>query len=201
LPDYEYDVFRYESLAVNNYGFITVEPAKYGLPPEMCGQTVQAKIYFDKIEVYSDRCLIKTFKRSYTKNDEVYDWREYLPALSKKPGAIPHTRFFGQMPKLWQEHLKTATNRERKSALTVLQEIVTDGNDALCDEALELASDSGRTDADSIRQCYYLISRPENHPYPLMLSGNPPKHNFNPDLTAYDRIYIVTDNENGGDVL
>jgi hypothetical protein len=149
LPVYEYDVFRYESLTISKTGYINVDPAKYGLSPEMNGQIVQAKIYFDKIEVYSDNCLIKTFRRSYTKNEEVHDWRTYLSVLSKKPGAVPHTRFFNQMPILWQEHLKSVTNRERKSALTVLKEIVADGNDALCDEALELALDSGRADADS----------------------------------------------------
>ena len=200
LPEYEYDVFRYESLTVKKDGFILIDAAKYGMPPEMNGQIVQAKIYFDKIEVYSDNCLIRTFRRSYTKNEEVYDWRAYLSVLSKKPGAVPHTRFFGQMPLLWQAHLKEATNRERKSALTVLMEIVADGNDNLCDEALELALDNGRTDADSIRQCYYLISKLEHHPKPLALPGDTPLNGFAPDLTAYDRIYIINnDDETGGD--
>jgi hypothetical protein len=198
LPVYEYDVFRYESLTVGKTGYISVDPAKYGLSPEMNGQIVQAKIYFDKIEVNSDKCLIKTFRRSYTKNEEVHDWRTYLSVLSKKPGAVPHTRFFDQMPILWQEHLKSATNRERKSALTVLKEIVADGNDALCDEALELALDSGRTDADSIRQCYYLISKLENHPRPLQLPGDTPLNGFDPDLTVYDMIYFVKDGETNG---
>ena len=198
LPEYEYDVFRYESLKVGKTGYISVDPAKYGLSPEMNGQIVQAKIYFDKIEVYSDNCLLKTFARSYKKNDEVHDWRTYLPVLSKKPGAVPHTRFFGQMPKLWQEHLKTASNRERKSALTVLMEIVQDGNDALCDEALELALDSGRTDADSIRQCYYLVSRLESHPRPLQLPGDAPLNGFDPDLSVYDMICLTCNDESGG---
>jgi hypothetical protein len=33
----------------------------------------------------------------------------------------------------------------------VLSEIMSDGNNDLCDDALELATDAGRTDADSIR--------------------------------------------------
>jgi len=189
LPEYEYDVFRYENLTVNKYGFVEVDPAKYGLSPEMSGRIVQAKIYFDRIEVYDDRCLLKTFRRSYEKNEEVYDWREYLPTLTKKPGAVPHTRFFNQMPKLWQEQLKSLDNRGRKSALLVLMEIVTDGNDVLCDDALELAADSGRTDADSIRQCYYIISRQEKYPNPLEFAANPTLINYSPDLAAYDNLY------------
>jgi hypothetical protein len=83
--------------------------------------------------------------------------------------------------------LKTK-GRERKTALMLLTEIVNDGNDDLCDEALELAAECGRTDADSIRQCYYMIAKPENHPFPLKLSTEPPLINYRPDLSAYDGL-------------
>jgi len=198
LPDCEYEVFRYENLPVNKYGFIEIDKVKYGLSPEMNGMIVQAKIYFDKVEAYNDRFLIKTFVRSYEKNEEVYDWREYLTTLAKKPGAVPHTRFFDQMPKLWQEYLKNSGNRERKSALVVLLEIVTDGNEALCDEAFELAAESGRTDADSIRQCYYMISKTEHYPPPLALSANPPLSGYTPDLAAYDILHSLKDTDGNG---
>jgi hypothetical protein len=187
LPEYEYDVFRYESLSANKFGFVTVDSVKYELSLEMNGSIVQAKIYFDRVEVYYDRQLLKSFPRGYERNAEVYDWKEYLPSLVKKPGAAPHTRFFGQMPKLWQEHLKSSSSRERRTALQILMEMVNDGNEAFCDEALELASENGRTDADSIRQCYYLITKAENHPAPLTLSSSPPPNSgYSPDLTVYD---------------
>ena len=38
LPEYEYEVFRYESLFVGKTGFIKVDTAKYGLPPEFYGK-------------------------------------------------------------------------------------------------------------------------------------------------------------------
>jgi transposase len=188
LPEHEYEVFRYESLTVNNYGFFTVDTNKYGLSPEMSGQTVQAKIYFDKIEIFYDRCLLKTCQRSYEKNSEACDWKDYLPSLVKKPGATEHTRFFNQMPKLWQEYLRSVKGGERKSALLLLLEIVRDGNEALCDEALELAGEYGKLDNDSIRQCYLLIAKPENHPHPLQLATEPPLLNYRPDLSVYDRL-------------
>jgi transposase len=188
LPPHEYDVFRYESVRADKCGFITIDTVKYGLPPYMCEKILQAKIYFDKICVYHDRSLIKTFIRSYDKHDEVMGWKDYLSSLTRKPGAVPHTRFFNQMPKLWQEHLKQADNRERKSALSLLMEIVGDGNESLCDEALQLAEENGRTDTDSIRQCYYLISKTENYPRPLTFKSSPPIINYTPDLTVYDKL-------------
>jgi transposase len=188
LPEYEYEVFSYESLSVSKAGFILVDTNRYGLSPEMSGKVVQAKIYFDKIEVFYDHCLMKTCRRSYDKNGEDLDWRDYLPTLVKKPGATEHTRFFNQMPKLWQEYLKSIGGRERKSALTLLSEIVGDGNEALCDDALELAGEYGKLDADNICQCYLLISKPENHPQPLRLATEPPALNYRPDLTVYDGL-------------
>jgi len=188
LPAYEYEVFSYESFPVNKNGFVRVDKAKYGLSPELYGKTVQAKIYFDKIEIFYDHCLLKTFWRSYERNNENYDWKDYLPSLVKKPGATEHTRFFNQMPKLWQEYLKSVTGRERKSALLLLSEIVSDGNEALCDDALELANEYGRLDNDHIRQCYLLISKPENYPQPLKLAADTPLLNYRPDLSVYDGL-------------
>ena len=188
LPEHEYEVFRYDSLKINKYGFIKVDTNKYGLSPEMLNQVVQVKIYHDKIEAYYDHCLLKVFRRIYDKNGEESDWKDYLPALVKKPGSTEHTRFFNQMPKLWQEYLKSVYGRERKSALLLLSEIVQDGNEALCDDVLELAGGYGRPDNDSIRQCYMLISKPENHPQPLIFEANPPLSNYCPDLTVYDKL-------------
>ena len=201
LPEYEYEVFSYESLRVTKGGFLLIDPARYGLSPEMGGMKVQAKIFFDKIEVYHDRCLIKTFDRSYDKNAEVLDWRQYLGTLTRKPGAVPHTRFFNQMPKLWQRHLADADNKSRKSALLLLMEIVADGNESLSDEALELAYDNGRIDADSIRQCYYMIAKPEHHPSPLALLSDAPESGYSPNLLVYDNLLEITCPSEGGKVL
>jgi hypothetical protein len=174
--------------ATGKTGFATVDKSKYGLSPELSGKIVQAKIYFDRIQFFYDRQLLKTYERSYEKNSEVSDWKQYLPTLLRKPGAAEHMRFFDQMPKLWQGYLKATKGKERKSALTLLMEIVQDGNEILCDDTLELAGEYGRLDNDSIRQCYYLITKPENHPVPMKLNSEPPLLNYNPDLTVYDML-------------
>jgi transposase len=188
LPKYEYDVFRYESVTVNKTGFITVESVKYGLSPELSGKVVQAKIRFDRIELFYDHHLLKTYDRSYEKNKAAADWKQYLPTLVQKPGAVEHTQFFDQMPKLWQEYLRNTKGGERKTALSLLMEMVNDGNESLCDEALELANEYGRLDNDSIRQCYLLIAKPENRPVPMKLVSAPPPLNYKPDLSVYDAL-------------
>jgi hypothetical protein len=51
-----------------------------------------------------------------------------------------------------------------------------------------MASENGRTDIDSIRQCYFLISKLENHPSELRFITEPPKANYHPDLSVYDGL-------------
>ena len=91
------------------------------------------------------------------------------------------------MPELWQSHLTQTTGKERKDALQLLCEIVSDGNAEMCDDALLLAQENGRTDADSLRQCYYMISKREYHPAPLNLDSSPVM-NYNPNLSVYDGL-------------
>lgn len=90
------------------------------------------------------------------------------------------------MPDGWQTYLSQSQGKERKSALQLLHEIVSDGNAQLCEDALALACENGRTDADSIRQCYYLIAKKEHRPVPLKLPT--PALNYNPNLSAYDGL-------------
>ncbi len=100
--------------------------------------------------------------------------------------GVYHTRFFHQMPGSWQSYLSQSHGKERKSALQLLNEIVSDGNAELCEDALALAGENGRTDADSIRQCYYLIAKKEHRPVPLQIPT--PALNYNPCLSAYDGL-------------
>ena len=153
LPEYPFEVFRYQAATVSKTGLVSIDSNRYGVSPELAGKTLQAKIYFDRIEFFYEHTLNATYKRSYEKNHTFYDWRRYVSLLCKKPRAVENARFFDQMPKLWQKHLKE-TDGKKKDALKLLKEIVLDGNSALCDEALEMAYANGRTDADSLRQRY-----------------------------------------------
>ena len=186
LPAYDFPVFRYTTLTVGKSGFATIDTNRYGLSPSLAGETVQAKIFFDHVEFFHDHVPVGQFKRSYGSNEEIYDWTQYVTTLCRKPGAIEHTRFFRQMPDGWQSYLSQSQGKERKSALQLLNEIVSDGNAELCEDALALAGENGRTDADSIRQCYYLIAKKEHRPVPLKLPT--PALNYNPSLSVYDGL-------------
>lgn len=187
LPEHPFTVFRYEALVANKNGFVVIDTNKYGLSPTLAGKTVQSKVFYDHIEFFYDHQPVGIFRRCYGKKQEICDWTQYVFELCKKPRAVEHTRFFSQMPEHWQAHLAQTVGKDRKDALQLLCEIVSDGNAALCDDALILAQKNGRTDADSLRQCYYMISRREYRPMPLDL-GSSPVMNYNPNLAVYDGL-------------
>ncbi|MDL2249009.1 hypothetical protein LJB89_04885, partial [Tyzzerella sp. OttesenSCG-928-J15] len=70
LPENEYRVFRYETVRINNYGFVTIDNNKYGVTPELAGEQAEVKIYFNRIEIYFEHTLLKTYERCYGQNQE-----------------------------------------------------------------------------------------------------------------------------------
>lgn len=188
LPEHPFSVFRYEALTVNKYGFVTIDTNKYGLSPALSRKTVQAKIFYDHVEFYYDHQPAGRYRRSYERNQEFYDWTQYVGILLRKPGAMEHTRFFSRMPQQWQTLLSHTKGSARKDALQLLQEIVSEGNVELCEEVLCFAAENGRTDPDSIRQCYYMIAKKEFRPMPLKLRIKEPKPGEAPDLKTYDAL-------------
>jgi hypothetical protein len=188
LPETEYEVYRSEQGRVNNYGFITVDNNKYGVSPELTGQAVEVRLSFDRVSIYYDRALLKSYERNYGVREEITDWKLYLDLLCKKPGAVEHTRFFEQLPKLWQSWLMENRGKERKSALILLREIVRDGNVALCDPVMDLAARYGKSDSESIRHYYYALSSKELVEAPVVLTSEVPLLNYQPDLSIYDGL-------------
>lgn len=187
LPEYPFSVFRYETLVTDKTGFAKIDTNKYGLPPIFSGEKVQAKIFCERVEFFYDHKKIGEFQRQYGKNKEIFDWKHYIPLLCKKPRATNYVKFFKKMPQMWQNYLSSSEEQERKSALQLLKEIVNDGNEKLCDDTIILAKETGKTDAESLRQCYYLISKREFHPKPLDLSSLPvPSVKISPSLKVYD---------------
>lgn len=172
LPSVRFNVFSYKSFRVSQTGFVSFETNKYGLSPELHNTTVQAKIFHDNIEFYHDKALIAAYRRSYEKNREFMDWKQYMKTLLRKPGAAEHTRFFSSMPVGWQKYISETSGKERKSALQLLCDMVKDGNSDSCDEILSLARQSGRSDVDSVKQCYYSLLKDTKHPEPLDSPGS-----------------------------
>lgn len=141
-----------------------------------------------RIRFYHDHALVASYRRCYGKNEELMDWTQYVRTLCRKPGAAEHTRFFSAMPLPWQSYLSQTRGQERKSALQLLDDIVRDGNAEFCVDILTLAQQNGRSDVDSVKQCYYSLLKEGKTPEPLDLLSQVPTLNYNPDISVYDGL-------------
>lgn len=188
LPEVPYNVFRYEAFRVSKTGFVSIDTNRYGLSPELHDETVQAKIFYDKIEFYHDHVLVANYCRSYGKNEELMDWTQYIRTLCRKPSAAEHTRFFAMMPHQWQDYLTQMKGQERRSALQLLDDIVHDGNAEYCVDILVLAQQNGRSDVESVKQCYYSLLKESKTPEPLNLLSEVPTLGYTPNLSVYDGL-------------
>lgn len=188
LPQVPYEVFRYEAFRVSKTGFVSIDTNKYGLSPELHDETVQAKIFYDKIEFYHDKALVASYRRSYEKNEELMDWTQYVTTMRKKPGAAEYTKFFTAIPQPWQDYLTQTKGRERRNALQLLEDIVRDGNADCCEDILTLSQQSGKSDVESVKQCYYSLLKEDKTPEPLKLLSPMPMFNYAPDLSVYDGL-------------
>ena len=70
----------------------------------------------------------------------------------------------------------------------LLNDIVNDGHADISDTALQLAQLYGRSDTESIRQCYYSLVNDRGTPEPLALGASAPVLNYNPSLSPYDGL-------------
>jgi len=90
---------------------------------------------------------------------------------------------------MWKRYLEgLQTSHEKKSAITVLKDIVYDGHKEICDDILSLALERGRSDPEHIRQCYITMSKPEMKPEPMRDDFDSPFFEYAPDLSSYDRL-------------
>lgn len=187
LPETEFDAFTVYAARINSYGCVVLNTNSYSVSPELSGQNAMLKIYSDRILVYCDRRLICTHDRCYDKNRDIFDWKHYIGLLSHKVSGLEHARFYNQIPKMWQEHVKAVDKKERRSALQLLKEAVINEQVEKSIEAIRQSYEHGRTDTESVRQFYYSLVLENNTPQPCELKGVP-LVNYQPDLNGYDEL-------------
>ena len=188
LPEHPYEVFKFKQAKVNKYGCILVDNNSYSISPDYAQQLVDLKIYYNKIEVFKDHQLLLTYDRCYGKKQEVFQWKQYLSLLSKKPSGFEYTKFYDQIPKIWREHILSVKSSERKSALMLLKEVVENDDLENATQALELARLYGKVDTNSIRQCYYGLTHDTFKPEACQINSDIPSINYNPNLFVYDSL-------------
>ena len=89
-----------KEVKVNKYSFIRVENNFYSVPEYLVDKQVQAKVYFDRILVFSNLTYICEHKKIDGANEISIDLNHYLNTFAKKPGALRNSLALKSIPQL-----------------------------------------------------------------------------------------------------
>ena len=82
-----FDLAEISFPTVDGSGCVRVRTNSYSVAMKT-GQTVQAKIYSNTVELWHDNRCVGRHERSYGKQQQVLDLEHYLDVLEHKPGAM-----------------------------------------------------------------------------------------------------------------
>nr|WP_281350151.1 IS21 family transposase [Alkalibaculum sporogenes] len=89
-----------KEVKVNKYSFIRVENSFYSVPEYLVDKQVQAKVYFDRIIVFSNLSYVCEHKKIDGTNEISIDINHYLNTFAKKPGALRNSLALKSIPQL-----------------------------------------------------------------------------------------------------
>ena len=101
LPDRDFVCCVILPVALNPYSQVTYETNRYSVPVEAARTTLTLKAYPFRVEVWDDTHLLTTHRRSYQRDQDLFDPLHYLALLEQRPGAFEHARPLREWRKTW----------------------------------------------------------------------------------------------------
>lgn len=183
LPTHAYDCCRHLEMPLTPYSQVEFETNRYSVPTQQRRQTLYAKVYPFKIEIYAHESEepLAIHERCYGRNQDIFDPCHYLPLLEKRPGAFNHAkpvrRWREQWPPIYERLLaKLQENppdgRGVKEFIAVLQ-LHLIHPPALIEEAITQAVFQNIPHLDGVKLCLNRLLDTEQPPPPLAADQRP----------------------------
>jgi transposase len=97
-----FDGFVEQTKRVTPTCLIHVERNRYSVPASFANRPVSVRLYHDRVVAVAEGNVIAEHARVYTRSHNggktVFDWRHYLSAVQRKPGALRNGAPFKDMP-------------------------------------------------------------------------------------------------------
>ncbi|XMB66710.1 IS21 family transposase [Mycoplasmatota bacterium zrk1] len=126
------DLARYVISKVNKYSCITIDNNYYSVPDYLVGRTVEARIYYDSIEIYSNDAFVYQHQKVDGFKEYSINIMHYLNTFVNKPGALKNSlalKSSDSLKNIYTNHYKESTREFieflQKNNKLSLEEIVT----------------------------------------------------------------------------
>ncbi|KUK52576.1 MAG: Integrase core domain-containing protein [Desulfotomaculum sp. 46_296] len=116
LPKRQFDCCRRVEVEAAKNQLVRFENNFYSVPGTWVGQRLSLKAYVYQVDIYSNRLIIASHRRSYEKGEELYNLDHYLETLYKKPGALEDAKPFkrAKLPDVYQKYLDVLKQHHRQ---------------------------------------------------------------------------------------
>ncbi len=112
LPATRLEDFRVLRVVVNRFSLIRVGPNVYSVASRLIGETVEVRVYPDRLEVRYAGDVVATMERLSGRGQVAIDYRHLIGSLVRKPGAFARYRYHASL-------FPTVTFRRAYDALAV----------------------------------------------------------------------------------
>jgi len=191
-----FDGFHGKTASVSKTCLVQFDRNKYSVMSQAVGRPVEVQAYAERIVIRQDGQVVAEHKRSFGRDQTVYDPWHYVPVLTRKPGAMRNGAPFkgwilpGALGRVRQK-LRTAADGDRQM-VKILAAVLTDGLEpveAACAEALS----AGLCGSDVVLN---VLSR-QRPPAPPAVIPIPPalvlRHVPVADCARYDNLRSLLD--------
>ena len=190
LPDEPFEPVEFQTVKVNKYGKVKVDKDSYELPGAQIGETVLAKLWWDKIEILDqNQKFLATFPRPYTLKSKPIDWAGHFAIFVRKPKGARNSTLYRFLPPAVKSYLEADPEAFRER-LKFIHNLLQEGYEmAFIGEAFEKAGASRVNDQAIIWHLLYQLSNQDKTDNILDDDYSPPSvKNYLPQVEDYDQL-------------
>lgn len=190
LPAQEFEACRTpQARRVNSLSLVNFKNNSYSVPIEYAYRDVLVKAFVFFLQICYKEAVIATHRRSYLRDDFVFDPIHYLPLLKKKPGALEGARPFSgwELPKSFdtlQRYLAARNGNDGKREYIKVLQLLRQFSVREISRAIEAAFAHGCVTFEAIR----LLARSGQEPTIAMLRLSEER------LSGFPQIHVALTN-------
>jgi len=182
LPEYQE-----EYVNIRNRSTAYIKKVTYSVPSRLIGTKLKARIYEDKIDLFSGADLVFSMPRMLGDRGMVIDYRHIIHSLIRKPGAFSNYKYREELyptdhfKKAWDLLNQAMTERQATIEYLRILKLSADGPEEDVNLALELilSDDSANLNVATIKELIEKEERPVIDSIELI-----------PNLNIYDQLFL-----------
>ncbi len=172
LPPTEFDACRKEDRQANSLSLVRFKTNNYSVSVEYAYRKLTLRAFVFQIKICCRAVVVAIHRRSYDRDDFIFDPRHYLPLLEKKPGGLEGAMPFSswELPedfKTLRRYLEARSGVAGKREYIQVLQLVRDFSVTEVARAIKKAFACGCPNFDSVKMILVSFREPLFEPVPL----------------------------------